>query len=130
MVVSASRESGSECGKRPRNEEAKEARMKVVAVCVMLVAVGFMLTGCASPLPMGGIYTEVKMPVGTGDSAVKATKVGVSQCTSILGMLATGDASIDAAKKQGGITKVSHVDWSAKNILGIIGNYTTTVYGE
>jgi len=32
--------------------------------------------------------------------------------------------------KNGNITKISHVDWEAKNILGIIGNYKVTVYGE
>ena len=51
-------------------------------------------------------------------------------CTSILSMVATGDASIEAAMKNGGITKVHHVDWQAKNILGIYGEFKTTVYGE
>jgi hypothetical protein len=32
--------------------------------------------------------------------------------------------------KNGGITKVNHADWEAKNIFGIIGNYKLTVYGE
>ncbi|MBL7016116.1 MAG: TRL-like protein family, partial [Kiritimatiellales bacterium] len=32
--------------------------------------------------------------------------------------------------ENGGITKISHVDWKVKNILGFIGEYTTTVYGE
>ncbi len=47
-----------------------------------------------------------------------------------LGMVAIGDASIEAAKKNGGITKVHHVDWAVENILGIIGKYRVTVYGE
>ncbi len=41
-----------------------------------------------------------------------------------------GDASIDAAKRNGKITKVHHVDWQVENILGIIGKYKVIVYGE
>ena len=57
-------------------------------------------------------------------------KVGVSKATSILALIATGDASIEAAAKAGNIKTIKYVDWSAKNILGIYGEYTTTVYGD
>jgi hypothetical protein len=66
----------------------------------------------------------------TSNTASSKQKVGVSMCTSILGLVATGDASIEAAMKNGGITKIQHVDWNAKNILGLYGEYKTTVYGE
>jgi hypothetical protein len=49
---------------------------------------------------------------------------------SYLGMIAVGDCSIETATKNGGITKINHVDWKVKNTLGFIGEYTTTVYGE
>ncbi len=49
---------------------------------------------------------------------------------SVFGLVATGDASIEAAAKQGGITVIHHVDWEVKNILGIIGTYRCNVYGE
>ena len=32
--------------------------------------------------------------------------------------------------ENGGITKISQVDSKVKNILDVIGEYTTTVYGE
>jgi hypothetical protein len=32
--------------------------------------------------------------------------------------------------KNGGITKIHYIDWDVKNILGIIGTYKVTVYGE
>jgi len=32
--------------------------------------------------------------------------------------------------KNGGITKVHHVDSKVKNILGVYAEYTTVVYGE
>ncbi len=95
-------------------------------VTVSLVA---LLGGCATSAPVGGLYTDVTLPM-QATSAQGGTKVGTSQCTSILAMLATGDCSIEAAKANGGITEVTHVDWKANNILGIIGNYTTTVHGN
>jgi len=45
-------------------------------------------------------------------------------------MFSSGDCSIDAAKKNGGITKVHHADWHAKNFLGLIGDYKLMVYGD
>ena len=88
------------------------------------------LGGCASPLPMGGIYTEVNLPVAAGEGAGAASKVGTAQCTSILGMVATGDCSIEAARSNGGIRTIRYVDWEAKNILGVYGTYTTKVRGD
>ncbi len=102
--------------------------MKIIS---KLVAVGTvaLLAGCASPVPVGGLFTDITLPV-QATSAQGGSKVGTSQCTSILSMLATGDCSIEAAKANGGITTVTSVDWKANNILGIIGNYTTTVHGN
>lgn len=95
-----------------------------------LALAGF-LTGCATPQPVGILYTEVTLPVtATGNTAQPKEKIGISTCQSILSLVATGDASIQAAMKNGGITKIHHIDWEAKNILGIIGDYKTTVYGE
>ena len=88
-----------------------------------------LLGGCASVYPVGIIYTEVKVPVDATANG-SGTKVGTSKCTSILSWVATGDASIEAAKKNGGITKVTAVDWHARNILGVYGEYTCTVYGD
>lgn len=88
------------------------------------------LTGCATSFPMGSIYTDVSLPVEATGAAGRATKVGTTECKSILALVATGDCSIEAAKKQGGITTVDHVDWHAENILGVIGKYKVTVYGN
>ena len=95
-----------------------------------IAAALFLVYGCATPFPVGGIYTEIKVPVtATGESG-KNLKVGTAECQSVLCIVATGDASIEAAMKDGGITKVHHVDWEVKNILGVIGNYKTVVYGQ
>ena len=100
---------------------------------ILLIPCGvlmFFVSGCANVLPTGILYTEVKAPIGAGADNVSYSKVGVSQATSILGLVATGDASIKAAMENGGIKKIKYVDYSAKNILGVYGEYTTTVYGD
>ena len=94
-----------------------------------LLLVALFLSGCATPYPCGMLYTEVAFPVAAGEGA-RGSKVGTAKSTSVLGLVATGDASLKAAMDNGGITKVKHVDYSAKNILGIFGEYTTTVYGD
>jgi hypothetical protein len=104
--------------------------MKRVSLLVLVLFLAVMLNGCATPFPYGIVYTEIKSPVAAGDGGVSYSKVGVSKATSILGLVATGDASIKAAAAEGGITKIKYVDYEAKNILGFIGNYTTTVYGD
>ena len=104
--------------------------MKIVTLCVALAVIAGLATGCASPYPQGVLLTELTLPVDVTSNNGKATKVGTATCTSLLGLIAQGDASIEAAKKNGGITKVHHVDWKAKSLLGIIGEYTLTVYGE
>jgi hypothetical protein len=76
----------------------------------------------------GSLYTSLKGPVAVG-TASSSSKTGTAKATAIIG-IATGDASIQAAMENGGITKVHHVDSSVKNILGIYAEYTTVVYGE
>ena len=50
--------------------------------------------------------------------------------TNVLGIVAVGDGSIQAAKARGVIKVVSHFDKSLKNILGIVGKSCTIVYGN
>ena len=96
----------------------------------ILLSLALLLSGCASVLPTGLIYTEVKAPIAVGNEGFAYTKVGTAKVTSVLGLVATGDASIKAAMANGKITKVKYVDYDAKNVLGIYGEYTTTVYGD
>jgi hypothetical protein len=92
-------------------------------------AVG-MLMGCATMMPMGGLYTRVKLPMTATSNSGASSKTGEAQCISVLSLIAVGDCSIDAAKKNGGITKVNNVDWDTMNILGIYGSYKVIVSGE
>jgi len=101
--------------------------MRFIA-CVVLLAGALALSGCASPMPVGVLYTELKLPVAV--TAISGRKEGVAECKSVLALVATGDCSIETAKRNGGITKVSNVNWEAKSILGIIGEYKLHVFGE
>jgi len=105
--------------------------MKNFKLIVFFALLAFLpvIIGCATSYPVGTMFTELKLPVDA-ETGVKATKVGTAECQSVLCLIATGDCSIDTAMKNGGITKISHVDWEVKNVLGIIGNYKVTVYGE
>lgn len=100
---------------------------------VRVVGIGILATGligCATVYPVGSVYSSLKLPVAATGASGTASKVGRAECTSLLSLVATGDASIEAAKRNGGITTVHHVDWEVENILGLFGKYTVTVYGE
>lgn len=106
-----------------------------MSILIAALAV-IVLAGCTTAIPRGGIYSEMTLPaLATGNKALTKTtglKVGTSQCVSWFGMVATGDASIDAACQKMKITKIYHVDWKvvSEYPLGIKTVYTTTVYGE
>lgn len=94
-----------------------------------IIATGALLTSCATPVPLGCVYTNVKLPLGIGNGDITYNKIGHAKCISVLGWFASGDASIKAATMEGGIGRVSWATQEVNNILGIYGTYTTTVYG-
>ena len=94
------------------------------------MVIAALFTGCATQAPIGFVLIDNTLPLQVGDASAKCTKTGTAMSKSYLGMIATGDCSIETAAKAGGITKINHADWKVKNILGFIGEYTTTVYGE
>ena len=103
---------------------------KNITYAVILLGIMVLLTGCATPFPYGVLYTGIKSPIAVGDGSLNYSKIGTSTSTSFLGLIATGDASIETAKANGDIRTIKYVDYKAENILGIIGTYTTTVYGD
>ncbi len=103
---------------------------KFKLLCLVgMIAVLPLLIGCATPFPVGTCYTQLNLPVSV-EGEGKALKTGSSYCTSIMGCATWGDISYEAAMKDGGITKVNHADWEVKNIMGVVGKYKLTVYGE
>ena len=107
-------------------------KKSIIALSSLLIVAGFMM-GCAytmtNPSLMGGVYSSYKGPVSATDQTL-GPKMGKAKVESILGIVAMGDASIATAAKNGGITKISHVDFENTNILFIYSTYTVIVYGE
>ncbi len=106
---------------------------RFVTSIVILILGATLLVSCGaayaiSPV-LGALYTDVKAPL-TATSHTGSSKVGTAGATSILGIIATGDASINAAAKSAGITKISYIDYHTMSILGIYAKYTVYVYGE
>ncbi|MBO6101737.1 MAG: TRL-like family protein [Opitutales bacterium] len=104
--------------------------MKKQMILLGAIAGAALLSGCATTIPQGTFYTDVKVPVAATSSTAANLKTGVSSCKSYCGVVTIGDASIEAAKKNGGIKKVVSVDWKAKSILGLVGQYECIVKGE
>lgn len=107
-------------------------RKHVAYLLLPLLLSVVLLTGCAamSVTPVTGfLYTDVSAPV-TATNHPSYSKVGIATCTSILGLIGTGDASIDAAAKKAGITKIHHVDFKSTSILGLYATFTVYVYGD
>lgn len=87
-------------------------------------------TNCALRSPLvGGLYTGVV--AGNSVSAQAGPKTGESCALSIIGLVAVGDAGIDAARKNGGITSISIVDEKSTTILfGLYSQHCTIVHGK
>lgn len=102
---------------------------RILAIGAVGLFAAASLSSCTAVTPMNGmLYTDVQGPVATGPAAT-GSKKGEATATAIIG-IAVGDVSISTAMKNGGITKVHHVDTRVMNVLGIYAVYTTVVYGE
>jgi len=105
--------------------------MKKVMILVLVVTVAAFAMGCAkASSPVNGLlFSDVKAPISATSSTANS-KTGEACASSILGLIATGDASIETAKKTGGITEVGSVDHSSMNILGFYAKFCTIVKGK
>ncbi len=89
--------------------------LKLAVACGLL----FASASCAVTTPV----TATSNPVGN--------KCGVAQTTTVLTIFGgSADCGINKAAKNGGITRISHVDSFQKNYLGIVTIYGVRVYGE
>lgn len=97
---------------------------------VLVLAIAVLFTSCASTGPTGGgLYHDIKYGINANDSE-NASKTGTACQSSILGLFGFGDASIDTAKKESGITKVSSIDASSFNVLGLYNKYCSIIKGN
>lgn len=118
--------------------------MKRILILALLLVMGCILmlcSGCATNVFPGGptvagiIFTETTSPAQNLsvalDKDAQSMRMGESSNMAILGLFAFGDGGIDAAMKNGGITKVHHVDHTIQHFLyAIFARNKTLVYGE
>ena len=71
-------------------------------------------------------YTEAMLATTHGNSS----KVGRACTTNILGIVASGDASIQAAKKNGRIRRVASVDREVSGVTPFFGKLCIIVRGD
>jgi hypothetical protein len=108
----------------------KMPKLALRSFAILVPAVGAALLSGCMPLiqqgyPVGGIYSGTKAPsslarVETSGDNKTAPKMGSACSSGILGLVAWGDASIDAAKKAGGITSVHSIEYEATAVLGAV----------
>ena len=88
------------------------------------------LSGCLATSPVTGmIYSDVAGPHSVAGELDENMLVGRATAQSILGLFASGDASIQTAARSAGITDIRIVDYESTNILGFYATFTTVVYG-
>ncbi|MBW1689996.1 MAG: hypothetical protein DRG87_00665 [Deltaproteobacteria bacterium] len=82
----------------------------------------------------GVVYTNVQTPMPTINlqaNAASQTKAGKATCYTYVWVVTVGDCSVATAMKNGGLTKIHHIDTEIKSILGgIYARHTIMVYGE
>lgn len=95
-----------------------------------LAALAIVATGCAlGGGRVNGSWYKDAIEAG-GATSETGSKSGEACASSILGIIATGDASVAAAKKAGNISKVSSFDHKDFNILGLYATTCTVVHGN
>lgn len=101
----------------------------VTLVTISLLVVTLSSCGFIADGPFGYMYTETETPIALG-SAESGEKAGEACVKAFFGMIAVGDASIEAAKKNGGIDDVYTVNKSNFSVLGMFSKQCTIVRGE
>lgn len=101
----------------------------------VLIAMGLSLTGClkAPFMPPPGVgFTQYAAPLDVDfeNTDMSSMKKGTAETMSILGLVAVGDASSQAAAQSAGITKIVHADYEYFNVLGVFQKTTVIVYGK
>lgn len=109
--------------------------MRRFAVVTVLVVGSVCLSGCLiAPVipPAGMVYTGYSAPLDLDYQATPTagTKVGRASTMSVLGLVAWGDGSAEAAARAGMIQTIDGADYEYLNVLGVFQRYTTVVRGR
>jgi hypothetical protein len=102
--------------------------MRKVSVVLLLALIMAVFMSCASGGAAINVSTGIAQATVTDNTV--GTKVGEAATQNVLGIAQWGDASVSAAAKNGGITKVATVDQKKVSILGLYVKKTTIVTGE
>lgn len=110
-------------------------KRKPVASMTLALAACIVLGGCASVHGPGAgiLYTHLKGPVAVTAEPQRngVNGVGEASATIVFGLVTFGDASIEAAKRNGArhpeLVSITHVDYEWRQILGV-GRFTIRVY--
>jgi len=100
---------------------------------IAILALSFVVSGCATTgasSKTGFGMINMAKEAGMATSDVSRAKQGKACSQNYLGVFAGGDSTIEAAKRAGGITKVSTVDYEFFNVLGFYGQVCTLVVGQ
>lgn len=89
------------------------------------------LSGCAMVVsPVNGFwYTNVQYAGNIGKGQ-EGAKTGEACAMSILGLIAMGDASLEAAMEDGGVKELMYFDHDAMSVLGLFSKFCTRVIGK
>ena len=113
--------------------------MKIIVTLALTAGLLLSLSGCAipsaksTPLHAGFLYADMKYSGDYPDNAnngAPGPRRGEASMDEILWVVSSGDASITAAAKSAGITKISTVEHEFVNVLCLYQKYTTIVTGE
>ena len=98
----------------------------------VLLASFALLGGCASAMsPVTGVlYSNISAPLTATAAGDAPQRVGRASVRSILGIIASGDASISTAAHNGGIREIHYVDYESQNFFGVLSEFTVVVYGN
>jgi hypothetical protein len=100
---------------------------------LVLALVGSLgLSACAvvvSPVGNGALFTDVRGPVQV-QNGVAPAKLGRACAHNVVGLVAYGDASIAAARKQGGIEQVASIDHDSFSVLSLYSRFCTQLRGD
>ena len=98
---------------------------QIISLSVAIMFFG----GCLAYTPVMGVaQTLVQGPI-SATANDQSFSTGKSCAYSVLGLVAWGDASINAAKNAGQIKQVASVDFDTFNLVGISGSFCTVVSG-
>ncbi len=92
---------------------------KTIKAVAVLFTVAALMSSCSLTLPVSATSNPVGAKVGTASAAIYLQV-----------LVFNGDASIQTAARNGGITRISTVDLKSTNILGLYGTYECIVTGE